>query len=63
MDFQTLTSYLLSNFRTLYEDALIAYYAESKTEKEIRFQFIKNGMERCQTLIKQFEEEQKRNQT
>lgn len=59
MNFQSLTTDLMSKFRTLYEDAVLAFYADSKTKKEIRFQYIKNNLELCQALINQFEEEKK----
>lgn len=36
MDFQSLTSHLLSKFRTLYDDALIAFHADSKTIKGLQ---------------------------
>lgn len=63
MNFQSLTTELMSKFRTLYEDTVLAFYADSNTKKEIRFQYIKNNLELCQALINQFEEEKKRNQT
>ena len=59
MNFQSLTTDLMSKFRTLYENAVIAFYEDSKTKKEIRFQYIKNDLELCQALINQFEEEKK----
>lgn len=59
MDFQSLTSHLLSKFRSLYDDALIAFHADSKTIKGLRFQYIKDNLELCQALINQFEEEKK----
>ncbi|MBR3073620.1 hypothetical protein [Fibrobacter sp.] len=43
----------------LHENAIIAFYADSKATKELHFQYIKNDIEVCQALINHFEEEKK----
>lgn len=63
MNFQYLTTHLIPKFRMLHENAIIAFYADHKSTKELHFQYIKNDLELCQALINQFEEEEKRNQT